>query len=111
MTIKEAKSGVVKGTLSSVVKGDFLWDLIANECVSELGSKLCTEAHLGQKVKGHALADSHIHPQHESDPFCKTQPQLGSSCAARDSCLHLTWEQRAGRASWDRVLNLSYFVL
>lgn len=110
MTIKGAKSGVLKRILSSVLKGDFLWDL-PNECVSELGSELCTEAHSGQKVKGHALADSHIHPERESDPFCNTQPQLGSSCAAHDSPLHLTWEQRAGRNSWDNILNISYFIL
>lgn len=111
MTIKGAKSGVLKGILSSVVKGDFLSDLIPNECVSELCSELYTEAHLGQKVKGHALADSHIHPERESDPFCNTQPQLGSSCAAHDSCLHLTWEQRAGRNSWDSILKISNFIL
>lgn len=57
--IQESKSEVLKCILSSVVKGDCLRDMIPNE--HELGSELSTEAHLGQKVKGHAPADSCTH--------------------------------------------------
>lgn len=57
--VQGTKSGVLKCILSSVVKGDCLGDKIPNE--QELGSELCTEAHLGRKVKGHAPADSCAH--------------------------------------------------
>jgi len=64
--------------------------------VFESGSELCTEAHLGQKVKGHAPADSCTHPQRESYPSCKSHSYRRAAAALHVTRPRPTWEQRAG---------------